>query len=59
MLLRSIVAAGGKEKPCVRLIDCLIASTAIRAGVPILHNDADFEVLARHTELEIYGDSPN
>ena len=42
-----------------KVIDCLIASTAIRAGVPILHNDADFDVLARHTELEIYGDSPN
>ncbi len=38
-----------------RLIDCLIASTAIRAGAPILHNDADFDVLARHTELRIYG----
>lgn len=38
-----------------KLIDCLIASTAIRAGVPILHNDSDFDVLARHTELRIYG----
>ncbi len=38
-----------------RLIDCLIAATAIRAGAPILHNDADFDVLARHTELRIYG----
>ena len=37
-----------------RLIDCLIASAAIRAGAPILHNDADFEALARHTELRIY-----
>ena len=37
-----------------RLIDCLIAAVAIRAGAPILHNDADFDVLARHTELEIY-----
>ena len=36
-----------------KLIDCLIASVAIRAGVPILHNDADFNVLARHTELQI------
>ena len=36
-----------------KLIDCLIASAAIRAGVPILHNDADFDVLARHTELRI------
>ena len=37
-----------------KLIDCLIASTAIRAGVPVLHNDADFDVLARHTELRVY-----
>ena len=36
-----------------KLIDCLIASVAIRAGVPILHNDADFNVLARYTELLI------
>ena len=34
-----------------KLVDCLIASTAIRAGATILHNDADFDVLARHTEL--------
>lgn len=37
-----------------RLIDCLIASAAIRADVPILHHDADFDVLARHTELRVY-----
>ena len=37
-----------------KLIDCLIAAVAIRAGVPILHNDADFDVLARHTELRVY-----
>ncbi len=37
-----------------KLIDCLIASAAIRAGTPVLHNDADFDVLARHTELRIY-----
>ena len=46
MLLRSIVAAGGNGETVRKVIDCLIASTAIRAGVPILHNDADFEVLA-------------
>jgi len=34
-----------------RLIDCLIASITIRAGLSILHADADFEVLARHTDL--------
>lgn len=37
-----------------RLTDCLIASAAIRAGVPVLHDDADFDVLARHTELRVY-----
>jgi len=36
-----------------RLIDCLIAATAIRASLPILHSDNDFEALARHTPLTI------
>lgn len=36
-----------------RLMDCLIASVAIRADAPILHGDGDFEVLARHTPLQI------
>ena len=35
-----------------KLVDCLIASVAIRTGTPILHSDADFDVLARHTELQ-------
>jgi hypothetical protein len=37
-----------------KLVDCLIAAVAIRADVPVLHQDSDFEVLARHTALEIY-----
>lgn len=36
-----------------KLIDCLIAAQAIRAEVPVLHADADFEVLARHTPLTL------
>jgi predicted nucleic acid-binding protein len=36
-----------------KLVDCLIAATAIRASVPVLHSDDDFEVLARHTALTI------
>lgn len=36
-----------------KLIDCLIATIAIRADIPVLHADADFEVLARHTPLRI------
>lgn len=38
-----------------KLVDCLIAAIAIRVGVPLLHVDADFEVLARHTSLRIHG----
>ena len=37
-----------------KLVDCLIASVAIRTGVPILHDDRDFDVLARHVGLRIY-----
>jgi len=36
-----------------RLLDCLIAATAIRAGVAVLHADSDFDTLARHTDLRI------
>lgn len=36
-----------------RLTDCLIAVTALRSGIPILHTDTDFEVLARHTRLGV------
>ena len=32
--------------------DCLIAAIAIRNGVPVLHRDRDFDVLARHTALQ-------
>jgi predicted nucleic acid-binding protein len=34
-------------------IDCLIAATAIRNAIPILHSDNDFDVLARQTPLSI------
>ena len=37
-----------------KLVDCLIASVAIRTATPVLHADADFDVLRRHTELQIY-----
>jgi predicted nucleic acid-binding protein len=35
------------------LIDCLIASVAIRAEVAVLSTDTDFEVIARHTPLQL------
>lgn len=34
------------------LNDCLIAAIAIRAGVPVLHCDQDFDFLAEHTPLQ-------
>ncbi len=36
-----------------RLFDCLIAAVAIRTDSAVLHADADFDVLARHTPLQI------
>ena len=33
--------------------DCLIAAVAIRNDVPVLHHDADFDVLARYTPLRV------
>ena len=36
-----------------RMNDCLVAAIAIRHGVSVLHNDRDFEVLERHTLLQV------
>jgi predicted nucleic acid-binding protein len=36
-----------------KLVDCLIAAAAIGAGIEVLHADADFDVLARHTGLRV------
>ena len=36
-----------------KLIDCLIGAVAIYADAAILHNDADFDILSRHTDLKI------
>jgi predicted nucleic acid-binding protein len=53
-------AAAGHYRACRRegetvrkLIDCLIAAVAVRADVPVLHADADFDALARHTGLRV------
>jgi len=34
-----------------KVIDCLIAAVALRADVAVLHHDADFAALARHTAM--------
>ena len=36
-----------------KMNDCLIAAVAIRNEVSVLHNDRDFDVLARHTPLQV------
>ena len=36
-----------------RLPDCLIAAVAIRTGAELLHQDADFDAIARHAPLAI------
>ena len=35
------------------LMDCLIGALAIRANLPVLHCNADFDALARHTPLRV------
>ena len=37
-----------------KLVDCLIAAVAIRANIAILHKDADFDTLARRTEMQVH-----
>jgi predicted nucleic acid-binding protein len=41
----------------VNLIDIIIAQTAIRARLPLLHYDTDFHRIARHSHLKIHSDS--
>ena len=36
-----------------KLLDCLIAAVAIQSGIPVRHADGDFDVMARHTDLEV------
>ena len=40
-----------------KLIDCLIGAIAVRAGAVILHADADFVALARHTDVQVHPDA--
>ncbi len=34
-------------------LDCVIAAVAIREGVPVLHADRDFDLIAQHTPLQV------
>jgi len=33
-------------------LDCLIAYAAIKNGLPLLHRDRDFNIIAKHTKLK-------
>jgi predicted nucleic acid-binding protein len=46
-------ACRGGGRTVRELADCLIATVAIRVGVPVLHADADFDVIARHSPLRV------
>jgi len=37
-----------------KLVDCLIGAVALRHGSPVLHLDADFDVLAHLTDLAVH-----
>ncbi|MFV0307391.1 MAG: PIN domain nuclease [Desertimonas sp.] len=37
-----------------KLIDCLIGAVALGASAEILHADADFGVLSRHTDVRVH-----
>ena len=43
----------GRGATVRKLIDCLIAAVSIREHATMLHNDRDFDVLARHTRLRV------
>lgn len=40
-----------------KAMDCLIGAHAIAAAIPVLHSDADFQGLARSTDLQEHPDS--
>jgi predicted nucleic acid-binding protein len=57
--LADAVAAAGVYRDCRnggetprQITDCLIAAVAIRNGRPVLQQDRDYDVIARHTSLQ-------
>jgi predicted nucleic acid-binding protein len=53
LMFRRCRAAGETIR---RLADCLIAVPVIRAGASFLHNDSDFDAIARHSDLLIHAE---
>jgi len=38
-----------------KTIDCVIAAAAIEVGVPLFHNDRDFDAICAHSDLKVVG----
>jgi predicted nucleic acid-binding protein len=38
-------------------VDCIIAQTCLDVGAELLSPDADFERIARHTPLRLWGEA--
>lgn len=55
-LYRACRAAGETVRA---LTDCLIAAVALRASLPVLHAERDFDVLARHVGLRAERGGPS
>ena len=36
------------------MTDCIVAAVAIRSGAELLHQDRDFDLLARHSSLKLH-----
>ncbi len=58
--LATYESAAGLYRTCQRagetvraLTDCLIGAVALRLGVPVLHQDRDFHILARHAGVPV------
>lgn len=49
-----IYRAGRRQGVTIRrFVDCLIAAIALRRGEPVLHDDADFDAIARIVPLVV------
>ena len=43
----------GGESLSSGYLDCLIAAPALRVGAQVFHNDKDYDVIARYSDLEL------
>ncbi|MBN2161237.1 MAG: PIN domain-containing protein [Spirochaetes bacterium] len=49
-LYRSLKKKGATIR---KSMDCLIAYAAIKNGLPLLHRDRDFDIIAKHSKLKL------